>query len=80
MGGNDDHARLGSLVDEPDRVEDSAEKRALADDAPGSRSTSPVLERRSDALKGFSPLVPRCGARSIRPTHWSYSWLRQATS
>ena len=26
----------------------------MAEDAPGSRSTSPVLERRSDALKGFT--------------------------
>ncbi len=36
------------------RAEDSADERALAKDAPGSRSTSPVLERRSDALKGFT--------------------------
>ena len=50
MGGDDYHARLGSLIDEADRAEDAADERALAEDAPGSRSTSPVLERRSDAL------------------------------
>ena len=54
MGGDDYHARLGSLLDEADRAEDAADERALAEDAPGSRSTSPVLERRSDALKGFT--------------------------
>ena len=54
MGGDGYHARLGSLVDEADPAEDAADERALAEDAPGSRSTSPVLERRSDALKGFT--------------------------
>ena len=53
MGGDDYHARLGSLIDEADRAEDAADERALAEDAHGSRSTSPVLKRRSDALKGF---------------------------
>ena len=84
MGGDDYHARLGSLIDEADRAEDAADERALAEDASRSRLTSPVLERRSDALKGFTigakALVPRYGTRSIRSAHCSYCWLRQATS
>ncbi len=51
MGDDDYHARLGSLVDEADRAEDAAQERALAKDAHGSHSTSPVIELRSDALK-----------------------------
>ena len=77
MGDDDYHTQLGSLVDEADRAKDAADERALAKDAPGLRSTSPVLERRRDALKGFTVGLPRCGTRSIRSTHWSHSWLWQ---
>ena len=83
MGGNNYHAQLGSLVDNADCAEDAADERALAKDAPGPRSTAPVLERRSDALKGFTvgaKVRHKVYTDTIRSPHCSYSWLRQATS